>query len=111
MRVGSAALLAMAWIALLFLVAALTQRHARRTGGHMRGRHGAYTLALGVYCSSWTIYGAVGSAVRTGWDYLPVYLAPILLLLAAPLSAPHSPRRGRGAGGHPLRLYRRAFRA
>ncbi|WP_068091095.1 hybrid sensor histidine kinase/response regulator [Novosphingobium rosa] len=84
MRVGSAALLAMAWIGLLFLIAALTQRHARRTGGHMKGRRGAYTLALGVYCSSWTIYGAVGSAVRTGWDYLPIYLAPILLLLAAP---------------------------
>jgi Na+/proline symporter len=38
-------------------------------------------MALGVYCSSWTIYGAVGSAVRTGWDYLPIYLAPIAMLL------------------------------
>jgi Na+/proline symporter len=39
-------------------------------------------LALGVYCSSWTIYGAVGSVVREGWNYLPIYLAPMLLLLA-----------------------------
>ena len=44
----------------------------------------AYTLALGVYCSSWTFYGAVGSAARDGWSYLPIYLGPILLLLFAP---------------------------
>ena len=25
-----------------------------------------YSLALAVYCSSWTFYGAVGSAVRNG---------------------------------------------
>ncbi|WP_374012833.1 PAS-domain containing protein [Pseudoxanthomonas koreensis] len=40
-----------------------------------------YSLALAVYCSSWTFYGAVGSAVRNGIGYLPIYLGPILLLL------------------------------
>ncbi|MFT3755365.1 MAG: PAS domain-containing hybrid sensor histidine kinase/response regulator [Pseudoxanthomonas sp.] len=40
-----------------------------------------YSLALAVYCSSWTFYGAVGSAVRTGAGYLPIYLGPMLLLL------------------------------
>jgi len=40
-----------------------------------------YSLALAVYCSSWTIYGAVGSAVRNGIGYLPIYLGPLLLLL------------------------------
>lgn len=40
-----------------------------------------YSLALAVYCSSWTFYGAVGSAVRYGWGYLPIYLGPLLLLL------------------------------
>jgi Na+/proline symporter len=89
MRVGSAALFALAWIGLLFLVAALAERRAQRSSSHHREqrgrqRHLAYTLALGVYCSSWTIYGAVGSAVRTGWDYLPIYAAPIALLLFAP---------------------------
>src|SRR5690606_25586206 len=39
------------------------------------------SLALAVYCSSWTFYGAVGSAVRNGIGYLPIYLGPILLLL------------------------------
>lgn len=40
-----------------------------------------YSLALAVYCSSWTFYGAVGSAVRNGIGYLPIYLGPLLLLV------------------------------
>ncbi len=40
-----------------------------------------YGLALAVYCSSWTFYGAVGSAVRYGVGYLPIYLGPLLLLM------------------------------
>ncbi len=83
MGVGSAALFALAWIGVLFTVAAL----AEAGGGRRRLprlRHMAYTLALGVYCSSWTVYGAVGSVVREGWNYLPIYLAPMLLLALAP---------------------------
>ncbi len=44
-------------------------------------RPAVYSLALAVYCSSWTFYGAVGSAVRNGLGYLPIYLGPILLML------------------------------
>ncbi len=40
-----------------------------------------YSLALAVYCSSWTFYGAVGSAAGASLAYLPIYLGPILLLL------------------------------
>ena len=40
-----------------------------------------YSLALAVYCSSWTFYGAVGSAVRNGIGYLPIYLGPLLLFV------------------------------
>lgn len=90
MHVGSAALFALAWIGLLFLVAGWADRRAQGFSRHLlperqrRQRQFAYTMALGVFCSSWTIYGAVGSAVRTGWDYLPIYGAPILVLLLAP---------------------------
>src|SRR5690349_16295372 len=41
-----------------------------------------YSLALAVYCSSWTFYGAVGTAARDGLAYLPIYLGPILLFVA-----------------------------
>lgn len=41
-----------------------------------------YVLALGVYCSTWTYYGSVGVASRSGIDFLPIYLGPVI---AAPL--------------------------
>ncbi|MEE7560037.1 hybrid sensor histidine kinase/response regulator, partial [Xanthomonas sp. Kuri4-2] len=44
-------------------------------------RPAVYSLALAVYCSSWTFYGAVGTAVRNGIGYLPIYLGPLLMLL------------------------------
>ena len=38
-----------------------------------------YTFALGVYCTSWTFYGLVGTAATSGWSYLPILLGPFLL--------------------------------
>lgn len=43
-----------------------------------------YSLALAVYCSSWTFYGAVGSAVVSPWSFLPIYLGPVLLFVFFP---------------------------
>ena len=40
-----------------------------------------YSLSLAVYCSSWTFYGAVGTAARSGLGYFAIYLGPLLLLL------------------------------
>ncbi|MDE2404831.1 MAG: PAS-domain containing protein [Sphingomonadales bacterium] len=76
--------LALAFVLCLFAVAALVEGRGQGLVGRPRLRHAAYTLALGVYCTSWTFYGAVGSAAREGWNYLPIYLAPVLLLLLAP---------------------------
>ncbi len=84
MSLPSAALIGLAVILLLFAVAALVERRADEAERRPWLRQLAYTLALGVYCSSWTFYGAVGSIVRDGWFYLPIYLAPICLLLFAP---------------------------
>lgn len=38
-----------------------------------------YALSLAVYCTSWTFFGSVGLAATTGYDFIPVYLGPILL--------------------------------
>lgn len=84
MSLQAAALLALALILTLFAIAALVESRGAAFAKRPALRHRAYTLALGVYCTSWTFYGAVGSAVRDGWNYLPIYAAPILLLLAAP---------------------------
>ena len=73
-------LVSLGYAALLFTVAwwgdrnpGFTQRPALRPV--------VYSLALAVYCSSWTFYGAVGSAARNGLGYLPIYLGPLLLLI------------------------------
>lgn len=38
-----------------------------------------YGLSLAVYCTSWTFFGAVGTAASKGWDFLPIYLGPLIL--------------------------------
>ncbi|WP_373504440.1 sodium:solute symporter family protein, partial [Aestuariivirga sp.] len=43
------------------------------------GRPVIYALSLGVYCTSWTYFGSVGIASRTGLDFIPIYLGPILV--------------------------------
>ncbi|WP_235525242.1 MULTISPECIES: PAS domain-containing hybrid sensor histidine kinase/response regulator [unclassified Sphingomonas] len=72
--------IAIGYAAVLFAVAWAAR--ARRPGP--RERRIVYTLGLAVYCSSWTFYGAVGSAVADGWAYLPIYLGPILVFALAP---------------------------
>jgi Na+/proline symporter/signal transduction histidine kinase len=46
-----------------------------------RVRGVVYALSLAVYCSSWTFYGAVGSATASAWSHAPIYLGPILLFI------------------------------
>ncbi len=40
-----------------------------------------YALSIGVYCSTWTFFGSVGRASSTGWDFLAVYIGPVLVFL------------------------------
>ncbi|MET0289424.1 MAG: PAS domain-containing hybrid sensor histidine kinase/response regulator [Pseudoxanthomonas sp.] len=73
-------LVSMAYAAILFTVAWWGDRRPQYPNRPWL-RPIIYSLALAVYCSSWTFYGAVGSAVRHGWGYLPIYLGPLLLLM------------------------------
>lgn len=68
------------YASILFTIAWIGDRHPLYTQ-HPWLRPTVYSMALAVYCSSWTFYGAVGSAVRYGWGYLPIYLGPFLMLL------------------------------
>ncbi|MFW5661454.1 MAG: sodium:solute symporter family transporter, partial [Oceanicaulis sp.] len=70
-----------AWTALLFAVAFFGDARARKLDASPARRAWLYALGLGVYCTSWTFYGAVGAAAREGWDYLPIYLGPALLFV------------------------------
>lgn len=71
-------LVSLAYVGLLFLIAWWGDRCALRRDRPF-GQPVIYSLSLAVYCTSWTFYGAVGQAASTGWDFLPVYLGPILM--------------------------------
>jgi Na+/proline symporter/signal transduction histidine kinase/CheY-like chemotaxis protein len=81
--------LALLYICLLFAVAWYADRSTGETGegGRLsaRARHRLrgyiYALSLAVYCSSWTFYGAVGSATASAWSHAPIYLGPILMFV------------------------------
>ncbi|MDD3764106.1 MAG: PAS domain-containing hybrid sensor histidine kinase/response regulator [Nevskiales bacterium] len=78
-------LLSAGYVGLLFAVAYWGDRRAALTG-RPQARPLTYSLALAVYCTSWTFYGAVGRAAERGWDFLPIYLGPIMVFLfGAPL--------------------------
>lgn len=76
------AVLALLYVGVLFYIANWGERHA---GDHLLRKYGGvlYSLALAVFCTSWTYYGAVGTAVTQGWDYIPIYLGPILVFVFA----------------------------
>jgi PAS domain S-box-containing protein len=74
--------LAVVYLLVLFGVAFYGERRSVYPG-HARLRPWIYSLALGVYCTTWTFFGAVGTAVRDGWAYLPIYLGPALVFLFA----------------------------
>ena len=73
-------LVSVGYAALLFAVAWIGDRYPLYPQRPWL-RPAVYSLALAVYCSSWTFYGAVGTAVRSGIGYVPIYLGPLLLLL------------------------------
>jgi len=74
------ALIALAYVGLLFVVAWLGDRlPEHRMGG--RTRAVVYSLSLAVYCTSWTFFGAVGSAATDGWLFAAIYTGPILVLV------------------------------
>ena len=101
---------ALGYIGLLFVVASYGDR-TRRFGREGRSRLLIYPLSLAIYCTSWTFFGSVGLASRTGFDFLTIYLGPILMI-GLVLAADHAHRAARQGAEHHLdrRLHRRALR-
>lgn len=76
------ALVCLCYVALLFLIAFVADRRAARgqSSAWMRSPL-IYTLSLSIYCTAWTFYGAVGYAVRSGLEFLTIYLGPTLVMV------------------------------
>lgn len=66
------------WLGLLFGAALLGERRPQ-----LFQRHWAtiYSLSLAVYCTSWTFYGTVTQAMRSGWWLPPTFIGTMLLYL------------------------------
>jgi len=76
---------ALGYIGLLFIVASWGDR-LRARGLNPRVRMLIYPLSLAIYCTSWTFFGSVGLASRTGIEFLTIYIGPMLLIgLGSPL--------------------------
>ncbi|OYU79048.1 MAG: sodium:proline symporter [Flavobacterium sp. BFFFF1] len=37
-----------------------------------------YSFSLAVYCTAWTYYGSIGVAAKSGLNYIPIYLGPVM---------------------------------
>ncbi|MEM9144751.1 MAG: sensor histidine kinase [Pseudomonadota bacterium] len=70
-----------AYVAVLFLVAWIGERRASRGKMAWLRSPVIYTLSISVYCTSWTFYGAVGSAARNGLEFITIYLGPTLVFI------------------------------
>jgi Na+/proline symporter/signal transduction histidine kinase/CheY-like chemotaxis protein len=71
--------IALAYIGFLFAVASYGDR--LRTGLRLPSHPLIYPLSLAVYCTSWTFFGSVGLASRHGYDFLTIYIGPVLMVV------------------------------
>lgn len=63
------------YLALLFYIAFWAEKNAK---SKWVNNPYVYTLSLAVYCTAWTYYGSVGIAAKTGFNFLPIYLGPVI---------------------------------
>src|SRR5688572_1429698 len=67
---------ALGWLGLLFAAAVWAERRPALLSRHWPW---VYSLSLAVYCTSWTFYGTVTQAQRSGWPVPPTFIGTILL--------------------------------
>lgn len=72
-------LVCLAYVSLLFLVAFAGDRKASRGPSGWLSSPLVYTLSISIYCTSWTFFGAVGSAARSGAEFVTIYLGPVVV--------------------------------
>lgn len=71
-------LIALCYVGALFAVAWLGDRNQKRLQIPY-AQSLIYALSIAVYCTTWTYLGSVGTAAKSGWDFVPIYLGPILM--------------------------------
>ncbi|MEY3002990.1 MAG: hypothetical protein RLZZ491_166 [Pseudomonadota bacterium] len=69
------------YVMFLFGIAFLAEKRAAEGKARWLNSPLTYTLSLSIYTTAWTFYGAVGSAVRNGLEFLTIYLGPTLVFI------------------------------
>ncbi|OPX56749.1 PAS domain S-box-containing protein [Oceanospirillum multiglobuliferum] len=74
--------ISLVYIAVLFSIAWWGDNRAKKqVSSHQKKHPYIYSLALAVYCTSWSFYGTVGQATHSSWIYLSIFLGPIIMYL------------------------------
>ena len=76
LSVGGVIVAGLAWLGLMFAVAVFGERRPQAFAQRWAV---VYTLSLAVYCTSWTFFGTVTQAARSGWPLPPTFIGTILL--------------------------------
>ena len=76
MSIGIIIAAGLVWLGLLFGIAVYGERHERV---FERRWAFVYALSLAVHCTSWTFYGTVTQASRSGWPLPPTFVGAILM--------------------------------
>lgn len=74
-------LTAVAYVGLLFVLAYVSDARSKRGNAGFLRSPIVYTLSISVYCTSWTFYGAVGTAARSGLEFVAIYMGPTLIFV------------------------------
>ena len=72
---------AVLYVAGLFGAAFWAEKHAAEGKARWLQSPVTYTLSLSIYTTAWTFYGAVGSAARSGLEFITIYLGPTLVFI------------------------------
>ncbi|MCV0395945.1 MAG: hybrid sensor histidine kinase/response regulator [Rhizobiaceae bacterium] len=72
-------IVALAYVTLLFAIASVGDRRAAAMRG--RARPLIYAASLAIYCTSWTFFGSVGLASSGSFEFLAIYIGPILVFM------------------------------
>jgi Na+/proline symporter/signal transduction histidine kinase len=70
-----------AYLAVLFAIAWWGETRSAAGAAPIGRTAIAYALTLAIYNTSWSFYGSVGRAATSGWDFLPIYIGPTLVLV------------------------------
>lgn len=69
----------LAYVGVLLVIAWVAEAWAKSWLAHPMVRISVYGFSLAIYFTSWTFFGAVGTAASQGWAFLPIFLGPLLL--------------------------------